>query len=234
MALRTLDELNSEFAANHQAHDREPERDPIIPLVIEVEPPKPVQHPVRHKDKKKPKMFALVSDVLFYAAILLILITVATSGTNSGKPKSIFGFSYFTVISGSMADEIPKGSFILVKQVDPQELKIGDNVTYMYGTDKTITHKIMTVYENYQNTGSRGFETKGTNNTRPDEEIVHEDDVVGKVIFTLPAAGAVMSSLGENVHIVFILFALCIVFSFSIRGLFVRQAKNEEGGKHNV
>jgi hypothetical protein len=55
---------------------------------------------------------------------------------------------------------------------------------------------------------------------------VYEANVVGRVIFHIPGVGAVISSLKANIYIVFIIFGLCVVLSFLLRGLFAKPAKS--------
>lgn len=164
--------------------------------------------------------FALLSDILFYLAVVLVLVTVLTPDQHNGAPKTIFGYSYFSVVSRSMQDEIPKGSFILVKNVDPQNLTVGDTITYMRDRNTSVTHKIVDIRENYNKSGALGFQTKGVNNANPDSDIVYEANVVGKVIFVLPGLGTAMTYLGTNIYIVCIIFGLCVVISFCLRGFF--------------
>lgn len=173
------------------------------------------------KKRKRKSVFAYISDLLFSAAIILILLTILTSAPTDGAPKMFMGYSYFTVLTPSMQNEIPKGSLILVKQTDPNALKIGDNVTYMRDATTSVTHKIIDIYDNYENSGSRGFQTKGVNNINPDKDIVFAKNIVGKVIFVLPKAGIAISYLSENIYIVFIIFGLFVAISFLIRLLFV-------------
>lgn len=177
--------------------------------------------------KKSARVFSIISNIIFYVAVVLVLLTVLTSGSDSGAPKTIFGYSYFTVMSGSMQSELPKGSFILVKKVDTTTLNIDDTITYMRDSATSVTHKIIDIYENYDNTGARGFQTKGVNNANPDSVIVYSSNVVGKVVFSIPALGAIMLYLAENVYIVFIIFGLCVVISFCLRGVFVRPSKKK-------
>ena len=171
--------------------------------------------------------FAVISDILFYLAMLMLLITVLTSGGNSGSPKVIMGHSYFTVLSSSMQDEIPKGSFILVRRTNPRELRIGDNITFMRDRYTSVTHKITDIYEDYQKSSAIGFQTKGVNNIAPDKEIVYESNVVGKVIFVLPLAGAAISWLGAHLYIVLIIFGLFVILSFCLRGLFSKPERTD-------
>ena len=172
-------------------------------------------------------VFAFISNMVFYMAIVLIMVTVLTSGTENGTPKTIFGYSYFTVVSKSMQDEIPKGSFILVKHGDAKDLKVGDTITYMRDRNTSVTHKIIDIYENYNKSGALGFQTKGVNNLNPDSDVVYEANIVGKVIISIPVMGAVMSFLASNVYLVFIIFGLCVIMSFCLRGLFVRPSNRK-------
>ena len=182
------------------------------------------QEPDRsEKTKKKKNLLSVISDILFYSAIITILFSILTSGPNNGAPKTIMGYSYFTVLTSSMQNEIPRGSFILVNdRIDPQELKVGDNITYMRDSTTSITHKIIDIYENYDDSGERGFQTKGVNNADPDKDIVFAVNVVGKVIFHIPKVGAVIDSLKANIYIVFIVFGLFIGLSFLIRLLLLK------------
>ena len=140
MALRTLEELNRAFMAGSPAHEQT-KFEPITPLVIEValpgtmKPPgidgrKPEdagiyeKHPKQKRQKKKRGLFTAISDMLFSLAIIMILFVVLIPGSEGGTPKTILDYSYFTVLTPSMQDEIPQGSFILVKKADPAEFSI--------------------------------------------------------------------------------------------------------------
>ena len=242
MALRSLDDINRIFLADNQTPELITELKPITPLIIEVEPPRSMMprrteiNDLRSSRRygeqagvkpfpKERGLFTAISDMLFSLAIVMILFVVLFSGTESGRPKTIFNYSYFTVVSPSMQDEIPQGSFILVKSIDPQKLKVGDNITYMADRSTSVTHKIVGIYENYDSSGALGFQTKGVNNTNPDQDIVYEASIVGKVVFVLPVFGTVLSHLSENVFLVFIIFGLCVLLSFFLRGVFTKSAK---------
>jgi signal peptidase I len=91
----------------------------------------------------------------------------------------------------------------------------------------SVTHKIISIYENYGGDGTLGFQTKGVNNTDPDPAIVQQANVIGKVIFVLPVMGTILASLAANVYVVFLIFGLCILISFCLRSVFVETAGNQ-------
>jgi len=202
---------------------------PLEEINLEYLSERPAAEKPQNPERKKNGMFHFMSNLLFYPVIVMVLFIAANSG-NSGVPKGIMGYSYFNVLSSSMQNEIPKGSFILVKRTAPQALSIGDNITYMRDSQTSVTHKIIGIYENCENSGARGFQTKGTNNGNPDRDIVYEANVVGKVIFTVPVLGAVITYLGANIHIMLVIFGLSVLLSFSISGLFVKPVKDKGGG----
>ena len=240
MALRTLEELNRTFMAGSPVNDCKVEYEPITPLVITVEPPKKMksQKTAGHESKawysesaqpdypkKKYGLLTAMSDIIFSLAIVMILFIALIPNPNSGAPKTIFNYSCFTVLTPSMQDEIPQGSFILVKKIDPRKLKAGDNITYMADRGTSVTHKIVDIYDNYGNSGAMGFQTQGVNNANPDREIVYEANLIGKVVLVIPVAGAILANLGENIFLVFIIFILCVLLSFFLRGVFRKPVK---------
>jgi len=217
MTVKSLAELNSEFFAEQKAHGANPARTPVTPIAIGVDPPKYA--------KKKKGAAVLVLNILLCAAILCILIVAVIPGAEDGMPKSIFGFSFFNVITGSMGKEIPKDSLILVKYTDPNDLKIGDNITYLRDNEPSVTHKITEIYENYNDSGARGFQTWGNKNANPDKDVVPGDKVVGKAVFVIPALGAVWAFLAAHKLIAAIFVALCVIITVLIRITSAHQAK---------
>ena len=114
-----------------------------------------------------------------------VVISLFGTGDSTDAPVDILGFSAMTVLSRSMQDYIPQNSLIITRNVDPDTIEVGDDITYLTGEDVTvtITHRVIYIYDDYQGTGLPGFQTQGTNNTRPDPDIIYAQQVVGMVIF---------------------------------------------------
>lgn len=102
------------------------------------------------------------------------------------------------VLTGSMQDVYPQGSLIITKAVDPDQLEIGDDITFMTSETSSITHRIIDITENYMETGKRGFKTKGIMNTYADDGIAAADNVVGKVIFCSLPLGTIANFITAN------------------------------------
>lgn len=189
MKLKTLQEINNDFMSAKRNQKAEPK-----------------------------KIYAVIASIMFYLAVFLIFIMVLTFDAGDASSQSLFGYSYFTVVSGSMEDEIPNGSVIFVKSTDPQDLNVDDNITFIRDKHTTVTHKVINIYEDYDGNGARGFQTKGVNNINPDKDAVNEEDVIGKVTIVIPGAGKAIAFINERSYIIFIILGLWLIISFGLRG----------------
>jgi len=98
----------------------------------------------------------------------------------------LIGMDIFVVQSGSMEPTHHVGSLIYVKEVDPNELKVGDVITFSLGGSSRGTHRIIEIVD--QN-GVPHFRTKGDANEDIDASLVSPANLVGKVAFSIPFLG---------------------------------------------
>lgn len=142
-----------------------------------------------------------IETFLFYAFLLFVVIclsSVLNMQSESGIPKNIAGYAPMTVLTRSMQRIYPQHSFVVTKVTDPDTLEIGDDITYIKENNTTVTHRIIGINESYMETGARGFETKGVENPRKDEEVVRAENVIGKVVFSNYLIGRVLLFVQEN------------------------------------
>ena len=126
------------------------------------------------KIRKIIKIATIISIATFIAIFLLFYRPVSLAGDTRYEP----------VYTGSMEPAIPVGGIVVIKPVDPETLKIGDIICFQLSESATttVTHRII-------NITSEGFVTKGDANEDPDQWIVKKENVVGKVIATIPLIG---------------------------------------------
>ena len=101
--------------------------------------------------------------------------------------KSIMGYRFFTVATGSMKGVYDINDVIAVQDYDPGQLKVGDDIAYL-GTrsgleGKIIVHRIVKIEEGAD--GGHVITTKGVNSTVEDPVIL-EDQILGKVAGEIP------------------------------------------------
>lgn len=172
----------------------------------------------RYKTKDNKYKQALGEIFFWIFLIAMVLFAFCLRSNKSGKPTSIAGYTFFTILTGSMENEIPQGSLIISKNVNAEKLKIGDNITFIANQNTIITHKIIAITENYENTGKRAFETKGTMNEKADQNLVLETNIVGKVVYHNKLLGKTLNYIAENW--IFLIFVIIVI------GIFIRTLKN--------
>lgn len=178
-------------------------------------------------EEKKNHAGAILADILFYVSIAVLVFAAFAYGADKSQVKTFFGYSYMNVLTTSMQSEIPQNSFILVKNVDPAEIEIDDDITYMTNQSQTVTHRVIDIFENYNDMGMRGFVTQGIENPNPDEEVVYAENVVGVVKVVVPELGAGLTYISENFLYLIIFFVIFIILAFCLRVLFRKESKKE-------
>ena len=117
--------------------------------------------------------------------MLVLLLAVALAGVK------LLGITPYTVLSGSMEPTYHVGSIIYVIDVEPEELKVGDPITYVIGGGTVVTHRIVDITVGSDDPNDIRFKTKGDNNNIEDGEPVRAANVIGKPIFSIPLLGYV-------------------------------------------
>lgn len=173
---------------------------------------KPVKKKAEPAKKPQSKGMSILSSIAFYALLIaLVLGAFLLKSHSSGAPFTFAGHAAFTVLTSSMEDTYPKGSLVVTKSVDPATLQVGDDITFMISQSSSVTHRIIGITENYQGTGQRAFETKGTMNEKADKELAIAANVVGKVVFCSLLLGQIAAFVTKNWP--FMVFFLVILFA---------------------
>ena len=113
--------------------------------------------------------------------VLVMILALLLLGTR------LLGLQIFVVMSGSMEPHYHVGSIIFVKDVPPESLQIGDDITFRINEKTVATHRIVEILPD---DSFLRFRTKGTANTTTDDPI-GQDRVLGKVKGTIPLLGYV-------------------------------------------
>jgi signal peptidase len=122
---------------------------------------------LREQKAEKPSVW-IVSSVI---SILIIWFVVG-----------VFPIFPTVILTGSMKPAIYPGDVVILRKVDPSEIKVGDVIQYWRG-DVFIIHRVIKI----EATGE--FQTKGDNNISPDSNLVAPGQVVGKMIGVIPKIG---------------------------------------------
>lgn len=124
-------------------------------------------------------MLKKICNILLGIIIILLIII----GGLLLVPK-IIGYDTFAVISGSMEPNIPVGAIVYVNEVDFTDIEVGDVISFKLSSEEMVTHRVTQIDEQNQQ-----FITKGDANNTEDGQPVSYQNVVGKVIYSVPLLG---------------------------------------------
>ncbi len=121
------------------------------------------------------KICKVLSTIIMVVLLILAVLLIG--------PK-LLGFQGYAVLSGSMEPDIPVGSIVYDKEVEPEELEVGDVITYQLSDNTLVTHRIISIDES-----AKEMITKGDANDVEDGAPVSYSNVVGKMSFSIPLIG---------------------------------------------
>jgi len=109
------------------------------------------------------------------------------------KVPSLFGVSPMIVVTDSMNPAIQAGDMILAEKVDPNEVQVGDIISFFdplrAGNTVVITHRVIEV--RHLDDGRIQYRTQGDANNQADEIPIPSEKLVGRYRFTIPVWGKV-------------------------------------------
>ena len=172
-------------------------------------------------DTKKIIKIALIIGIATIIAIFTVLY----------RPVSLWGDTrYEPVYSGSMEPAIPVGGVVVIKAVDTETLKVGDIICFKLSesTTTSITHRIINITD-------EGFITKGDANEDPDQWIVKKENVIGKVILTIPYIGYIGYFVRTPIGFtLLIILPASLIIILEIRNIIkeLKKTKTKKPNKH--
>jgi signal peptidase len=120
------------------------------------------------------------------STVLVILVVIVALSLVISR---IAGLQILTVLSGSMEPTYHTGSLIVVRPTDPKTLKAGDVITYLTGEKTNVTHRIIEVVPDENDPSVLRFGTMGDANPVRDGVLVHERNVLGVPVLSIPLLG---------------------------------------------
>lgn len=156
------------------------------------------------------KTFKLLSNIIFaiFMMVMVFLIFITAQSKFTGMEPSLFGNRLYIVDSGSMEPTLKVNSLIIVNEKTPDELKVGDILTYYGGDTSTrVTHRIKEIGPE-----NSYFITQGDANNIEDARAVERENVIGTVLFTIPYLGFAFRFLSSTPGIVFLIGIGLIAF----------------------
>jgi signal peptidase len=152
--------------------------------------------------------------IVFLTVLIIFNLYIGINKTVTRNPvPKVLGFAPLIVLSGSMEPAIYPGDVVVIRQQEVEKFKIGDIVAYLEGPT-VFTHRIVGMEKDK-------FILKGDNNNTADD-IVNPEQFEGKVLFTIPKVGIIITFLKRPFGMgVLALLILAYIFSKDI----IKRAK---------
>lgn len=169
---------------------------------------------VRKVTEKIIGIFLDILIILFGFILLVFIYNNIQTKIFKNDYSSIFGFSTFEVVTGSMEgnleDSISAGDWVIVKYTN--NIQIKDIITYQKD-NSFITHRVVQEYNG-------NYITKGDANNTNDDPVSREQ-VVGKVVKILPNFGIIRKTI-LNPYVL-----ISLIVSFYLIGYALRSIKKD-------
>ena len=172
----------------------------------------------------------IVYVILFLIVASVLFVVILQRASNNAI--ALGGVRVFNIISESMIPKYNIGDVLVVKSIEPQNIKVGDDIAYI-GQESTFNQKIVThqvIKIDYEN-GEYIFHTKGIANILEDP-LVHQNQVFGKVVYKIWILSFI-SKILSNVYVVFFgIFVPIVILIFwtilKLKGLVEVEEYEEE------
>ena len=171
------------------------------------------------------RVWNIVSGILIAIMVVLVVMLVGVR---------LIGYQPYCVLSGSMEPTYRTGSLIYVKKADPQDIKVGDPITFVLDENLTVaTHRVIEIDE-----ADRHFYTKGDATEYPDASPVHFNNLIGRPAFTIPYMGYVANYIqnppGRYIAIAAAAVILLLIFIPDLFDDSKKKGKGKGKGTGNV
>ncbi len=184
--------------------------------------------------------FLKALNLIAYGLFVLIMLAavavsyIAIRSKAEGTTPSIGSYQILKVVSGSMEPAIHTGSVIVIKEIDPAELKVGDIVTFRSAEydSQLVTHRIVRIDES--SPSGLVFTTKGDANDTPDINPLPAALVAGRQLFSIPLLGYVMDFMQSRKGTLLLIILPCLalaIYEIKQIGLNIRGIKQTKAAE---
>lgn len=138
----------------------------------------------KNAEATRHKVFTIIGIVLCVILVPMLVINctlIVKSFIHPDEAPDIAGIVPLIVLSDSMDPDIKEGDLIFTKHTNPEDIKVGDVISFYAEEDDFATIWTHQVIEVIHEDGTLKFRTKGTNkyNTTPDSKLRTADKVIG-------------------------------------------------------
>ncbi len=148
--------------------------------------------------------FGLLAFVLLLASVVVVV-------------PAVSGSTPYTILTSSMEPGLPPGTLVIVKPIEPNDIRIGTVITYQLDSGKpdVVTHRVVEIQSPNLPGGDPSFITKGDANSAPDAKPVMSIQVRGAVWYSVPLIGWVNNIVNGDLRAIVIPIVAGLLFLYA-------------------
>lgn len=170
-------------------------------------------------------IYVIITILILYNIIFLIHKSITQK-----EYLQIFGISFLTMNGELMEEDLKDNDLVIVKQIDEDEIKIGDIIAYNVN-DKIRINKVFNSYYD-DNIRKVVYVTKSNKNLQPNIEKIQINQIIGKKVINIPILGAVIKILQTKFVSIIVFVILCISYSYN-KYLYAKKKERSRKLKKN-
>ncbi len=178
------------------------------------------------------RIFDIAFTVFVYMLAAAIIIGALLFSFSTSEDKALFGYRYYTVLTGSMSPTYNVGDMIFVQLKEGKDINVGDVITFnpSQDSDAYLTHRVTEKIENYEGSGVTCFKTQGDANNAQDSFLIDENRVIGTVNFGIPMIGYVVRFVQLRWYLILPIVIMIAVFFQLLKRYFLMEKDEETEG----
>ncbi len=169
------------------------------------------------KSNKIMTIIGIIICIILIPILIMNITLIIKSHTNKDDVPKIGGYCPLIVLTGSMEPEIKDGDLIIVKQIDGNDVKVGDVISFFdpeSTNNSVLTHRVTEIIDE---NGSLSFRTKGDANNTEDKMDVPENELVGIYKSRIPGAGNVAMFMQSTAGLIIcVILPLILIVGYDI------------------
>lgn len=185
------------------------------------------------------KRVVKVLEVLFLVIMIGMCGIVFMAG--NGKVPYIFGHRILQVISNSMAPTIETETCVVIRQVEPEDIEVGDIITFVSEAPEIRgylnTHRVYAI-ETDEETGETYYITKGDAYDQPDTLPVDYEQIAGEFVGELPFGRMLFKAIrflsDRNNYFIIVILPLFFCFASYAKDLMNALTKKDKDEAEDV
>lgn len=167
---------------------------------------------INAKKTIKTVLIILYQILVIMALILTMVIVLQRISANN---QSIGGYKIFRVITGSMEPEYEVGEVVISKEVNPKDIKVGDDIVYLGRvgeySGKIIMHNVVAI--DTDENGDLIFHAKGLQSNSVEDPQIRKDQIYGVVTYTSSIL-TILYDLATNIYSIFAIVIILVLNVF--------------------